>query len=67
MSVGVYLTLRVIISLLLLVIGLMIITLGRKFFREQGKEGSKAAGIGFIIFGVLVLFLAGRGIYFSLV
>ncbi|WP_322906811.1 hypothetical protein [Paenibacillus campi] len=58
MSIGVYFALRFIISLILLVIGVMMIVLGRKFV----KEARKGAGIGFIVFGVLVISLAIRGI-----
>ncbi|WP_411343652.1 hypothetical protein ACE3MZ_18860 [Paenibacillus sp. WLX1005] len=58
MSVGVYLILRVIISLVLVVIGGMMVILGRKFF----KQSSKAAGIGFVVFGLLVISLAVRGV-----
>ncbi|WP_046215824.1 hypothetical protein [Paenibacillus wulumuqiensis] len=61
MSIGVYFTLRLIISLMLLVIGGMMVALGSKFF----KQNSKAAGTGFIIFGVLVISLAVRGVMLS--
>jgi hypothetical protein len=58
LSIGVYFALRFVISLILLVIGAMMIVLGRKFF----KEARKGAAIGFIIFGLLVISLAIRGI-----
>ncbi|WP_046226267.1 hypothetical protein [Paenibacillus dauci] len=61
MSVGVYFTLRLIISLMLLIIGGMMVALGGKFF----KQNSRAAGVGFVIFGALVISLAVRGVMLS--
>ncbi|GGJ24650.1 hypothetical protein [Paenibacillus hunanensis] len=58
MSIGFYFAIRLIISLILMVIGAMMVVLGRKFF----KEARKGAAIGFIIFGLLVISLAIRGI-----
>jgi hypothetical protein len=62
-SVGVFIFLRIIIVLVLLAIAGLVFALSRKFF----KESRKGAGIGFSIFGLLIISLIVQTIFnFSL-